>query len=155
MIVLHCYVPGVREDDQAKCWEALVPVRARWPVLDVEVPPGADLGYAWAFRRAWGKDTLLNIEHDVAPSLELVDALALCPEPLCTRPPGGSPAQDAGQVCWLGCTKIALGVQLAVPWAPILRPWDKLDVDLTATLQQASGRYWHVHKEPLEHYHHA
>lgn len=154
MIILHCYVPGVREDDQAKCWGALVPVRERWPVVDIELPR-SELAYAQALRRWWGIDTLVNIEHDVAPSVEAVEALGMCPQPLCTRPPGGAPAQDAGQVCWLGCTKIALGVQQLVPWAPILRPWDKLDVDLTATLQQASGAFWHVHREPLEHYHHA
>lgn len=159
MIILHPWVPGVRSEDQARCWTALAPLRDLYEVVDIELSRSDPWDYAAQLRKHWynpqSKQALLVVEHDVAPSVELVKAMDQCPLPLCARPPGSAPAGKPVRT-WLGCTKFGWEAQYKTPWAimPDVQ-WGSLDQDVTNVVARSLGQYWHLHTEPLEHYHNA
>lgn len=157
MIIFHPWVPGHRPADQQRCWEALAQLRGRYQVIDAEIGLGV-FDYQEALKQVWcatSLEGLLIVEHDVAPSLELVKELEVCPLDLCSRPPGGAPA-GAPLTTWLGCTRFSWRAQQRAPWALQHETgvhWANLDADLTRTCARAAGSFWHIHPEPLEHYH--
>ena len=153
MLILHPFVYGVRPDDQAHCWEALEEAEgAGFKIEHLELSAADPFQYSREIRQRWRKDDLLIVEHDVAPSVELLVAMANCEHPLCTRLYDGQ-APVVG-VTHLGCTKIALSVQEALP-CPALpsTQYTNLDVTITEFCSYWTRDYWHCHTEPLVHYH--
>lgn len=153
MIILHPWVRGVRPADQAFCWSALAGAEAAgFTVEHLELPATDPFAYARGLRRVWGRDALLVIEHDVEPSLALLEALRDCPEDLCTRLYDGQ--QPVTGVTHLGCTKFSLRCQTELP-CPALgsMEYTGLDVEVTGFCAYWLHQNWHCHTEPLEHHH--
>lgn len=164
-VILHPYVPGHREADQGPTWRVLGELRQRWEVEDMAL--GADPYGYWAglFCRWHDGRTWLVIEHDIEPSIGLVEEMLECPETMCTRPYATGPGQheavaqfEAGRVPWsvaasLGCTKIAPAAR-AHPW-PLPQPvhWSRLDTELTSRMTRLPGEMWHLHWGRLVHHH--
>jgi len=120
----------------------------------------------------WGTDaTIVNVEHDMECSDELIQQLLDCPHPLCThayklywpsthqvRPHYAQ--RDGGPnygewikegVEWCGFTGI--GFCKITPEARVSAlvesPWQTVDCDVT----KATEGPWHVHWPEVEHYH--
>jgi hypothetical protein len=149
-------VPSLRVDDQAYCWQALGKVAERWPSWNIEhvaIDPADPLQYSREVRRRWRRDDLIVVEHDCEPSLELLESYATCPEPLCSRLYEGRKA--VANVAHLGCTKISLAAQEALPCPALASTeYTKLDVTITSFLSWWLGeRPVHNHEEPLTHHH--
>lgn len=81
MIVLHSYSP-FRLSEQVETKEALEVVRQVFPVVDKECSKKMD--YDEFLRLFWGKDTIITVEQDIVPSVEMIYSLAECKELWCT-----------------------------------------------------------------------
>ena len=157
MYIIYPFCPGVREEDQEKSRAAVRALEAAgWEVDYIELPPGAPLAYWQALRDHWDDPVdWLVVEHDVAPSVDLVAEMAACPRLLCTRG-YGLPVPGEPWAVMLGCTKFSARARQRAGW-PLPEPvaWHLLDSYLTgavvARLGLAEG--WHQHTAPLTHYH--
>ena len=157
MYIIYPFCPGVREEDQEKSRAAVRALEAAgWEVDYIELPPGAPLAYWQALRDHWDNPhDWLVVEHDVAPSVDLVTEMAACPRLLCTRG-YGLPVPGDPWAVMLGCTKFSARARQRTGW-PLPEPvaWHLLDSYLTgavvARLGLAEG--WHQHTAPLVHYH--
>lgn len=131
-----------------------------------------DLDYAAGLAAAWGsRDRLVLIEHDMAPTTDQVDMLALCPSLACTIPyrlAGGEPslwrgsgdARD-GYSEWGSWPEYVDGSALGViALSPFLRErmpaptahWSRLAEALSDGMA-AAGFRWHVHPGEVPHDH--
>jgi hypothetical protein len=165
MIVLHPYLPGCREEDQAPTWRLIEQASKRWPVHDVDLSWDPLYGYGASLRALWDGDRdWLIIEHDVEATIEDIKAMEDCPELLCMASYGhsGHAAADLTStlvVCSsLGFTRItARARQLCGDWpVPAGTSYHMLDSWLTGALAAAlvtrTGRAWHAHRPVLHHH---
>ena len=166
MLILHPYLPGHREDEQAPTWRLLEQAARTWPVHDIDLSWDHLYGYGASLRALWGTPGVdwLIVEHDVEATLADVEAMAKCPELLCTAPYGhsGHVAQDlAGyqvMATSLGFTRItARAREMCGDWpVPAGVTYRLLDSYLSAALASAvlsrTGRAWHPHP-PVVHHH--
>ena len=160
MIIVHPYLPGCREDEQAPTWAFLERAARTWRVHEVDLSWDPLYGYGASLRALWPCDLdWLIVEHDIEPQLSDVEAMERCPQLLCTAPYGhsGHPPEDlTGRhvVCTsLGCTRItARARRLCGDWpVPAGVTYHMLDSYLTTALAQAVGP-WHPHP-PVRHHH--
>lgn len=153
--IIHPHVPTHRPAEQAPCWEALAAAEeAGWPVEHVELSPADPLAYGAALAARWdGPGDWLIVEHDVAPSVELVAEMMACERLTCFA--GYGPAVES-VAATLGCTRITERARRrtgAWPVPPGIT-WHVLDAWLTSGITSALGlrELWHPHG-PVAHYH--
>ena len=164
MIILHPYLPGCREDEQAPTWRFLDSLPRYLPVHHIDLSWEPLYGYGATLRGLWDGDRdWLIVEHDVEGTLDDVEAMRTCPELACTAPYGhsGHPtSQPKGQLMAtsLGFTRItARARRLVGDWpVPAGRTYHILDSYLTTAITSAlvtrTGAAWHVHR-PVKHHH--
>ena len=165
MIILHPYLPGCREEDQAPTWRLLEQASRVWPVHDIDLSWDPLYGYGASLRALWGGNLdWLIIEHDVEAIVEDIEAMERCPELLCTAPYGhsGHATRDlAGGLVLstsLGFTRItARARRLCGDWpVPAGITYHVLDSYLTgalgASLLTRTGQAWHPHRPVLHHH---
>ena len=157
MILLHPYVPGCREDDQAPTWAFLERAARVWPVHEIDLSWDPLYGYPTSLRALWPANLdWLIIEHDVEPQLSDVEAMEHCPQLLCTAPYSHSShaAMDlTGHHVPLGFTRItARARRVCGDWpVPAGVTFHVLDSYLTSALAQAVGP-WHPHPSVVHHH---
>ncbi len=140
-----------------------------YPVHDV-VCEDAVFGYWSGLNEVWDSDrTLVNLEHDMEYSDDLVAELLSCPHPLCTFPykvrPFGWPGKTWGVSfgsIWvtegqpyasfssIGFCKIAPEVREGTTLDRNI--WSKVEASIHLAAVQ-SKRVWHVHWPAIQHYH--
>jgi hypothetical protein len=119
-----------------------------------------DQGYFHLFDRLWSEGRgFINVEQDVLPSIELVEALWGCPQELCS----GYYMQADDRVRYtLACVKFSTALIARLPNAmkdaitrcPTMR-WTMLDLALvnpTGVLAQG-GAVTHIHEPAMLHLH--
>lgn len=161
MLIIHPYLPGCREDEQAPTWRLLEQVAKRYAIHEVDLSWDPLYGYSATLRTLWegGQDWLV-IEHDVEPTLEDIDKMDRCPELLCSAPyaHSGHPATDLSGMkvaaTSLGFTRItARARRLCGDWpVPPGVTYHMLDSYLTSALVTRTGIWWHPHR-PVTHHH--
>ena len=165
MLIVHPYLPGHREDEQAPTWHLVEELARRWPLHDIDLSWDPLYGYGASLRALWDGDRdWLVIEHDVEAKIADVEAMDSCPELACTAPyahSGHAVADLRGMQVMatsLGFTRItARARRLCGDWpVPAGVTWRMLDSYLTAALASAlvtrTGRAWHPHR-PVVHHH--
>ncbi len=89
MILLHPYATHPRYTErQQETWTALrhLSIRLhRAKVRIVDLPCSEPNSYELAIKRYWGQDTLVVVEHDIVPSMQMLNHLWTCKEPLCMQ----------------------------------------------------------------------
>jgi hypothetical protein len=144
------------------------PLESAYSVHDVVCD---DLWGYWAgLDSVWSDDrTLINIEHDMETSDELVQELLSCPHDLCAYPyrvrpfgwPGGTWSASYGSLWvsegnpWamftsIGFCKIAPGVRAGTTLDRM--PWNKVETSVHTAVAQCR-RIWHLHWPAITHYH--
>lgn len=154
MLVLHPYAPGLRPADQCPTWEALTEFRRAvdynvrdWPCEDdYAYARGLEYAVSHAYR-------LINIEHDIVPTLDQMFEMATCPQDFCAMdyflPNGFLWSETADHAC-LGLAKItnsAWDRSSAWPRVPNVH-WR----DLAGEIGNRIG-YAHLHEGPVVHNH--
>ena len=161
MLILHPYLPGHREDDQAPTWHLLETLPKHLWVHHVDLSWDRLYGYSDALRALWDRDhDWLIVEHDIEATLADVEAMERCPELLCAAPyaHSGHAVQDLTgmrvMVASLGFTRItARARRLYGDWpVPAGVTYHLLDSYLTAALTTRTGVTWHPHR-PVAHHH--
>lgn len=152
--VLHPYVPGLRSVDQAKCWEALVPIHALPNVKVVDFPCQEDYDYADGLERWWdGEDVVVIVEHDIAPTPAQVRELIECPELFCSMDYAGP-----NWPSWAVST-IAACIGLAKLDGKLYKMTDRRPCVPRVHWHDVGGALWdvfgpaHIHPGPVAHYH--
>lgn len=86
-LLIHCYSPTERPKDQVETWSFLETVRRERPAIDVvDIACVNEGDYPRAWVDHWDHPgTIVNLEHDLVPTLEALDELIECPQELCTQ----------------------------------------------------------------------
>ncbi|MCL4499976.1 MAG: hypothetical protein M1335_07035 [Chloroflexi bacterium] len=170
-MILHCYTPNIRENDQAHCWRALAQL-SRYTVTHVEMTDV--FSYSLAVQKAWDVDgDLLIVEQDMAPTVTMIDTLFDCREHACSQAYWLAPASSGALYPFysgigLSGHRIIFGEE----WArssgmglirlsrevrermgrPDLCHFAQLDGQISVRLA-GSGMHWHMHWPVCPHYH--
>lgn len=175
-LVLHPFVPGLREADQRPTRMALA--ASGLPVVDVPTPPDQPLAYAAALRRWWwaGAGPLLVCEQDKEPTPAALAGLLSCSHPWCAvaypiypaqtllpapvmaagafRPDGSlrwlQEPEDWADTAGLGLCRFQGAARTVRP--PLVPFGPQFDAQVAARLR-AHGLRCHVHWPPIAHRH--
>jgi len=80
-LILHSYT-NTRIEDQKETWKSINNIKTKYTVISRELFDGND--YDLFIKEFWNKgDTIITVEQDVVPSLNLIKELEVCPEPWC------------------------------------------------------------------------
>jgi hypothetical protein len=152
--ILHPYVPGVRPADQQPCWEALARLHAEEVGQVLDFPCQDDYAYAAGLERWWfDGETIVIVEHDIAPTPDQVRELVKCPELFCSMDYAGP-----GWPSWAAST-IAACVGLAKLDGKLRKMTDRRPVVPRVHWHDVGGTLWdvfgpaHIHTGPVAHYH--
>ena len=172
-LILHPYAPGIYPERQQRCWEALAELEhtSRYQVEHHRVI--GDYDYARLLELNWyGPETLVIIEHDIAPTKRHLDRLLACSHPICAwqytvpcdherhgyRESAHRVIDANGEHCYttgeewaervgLGLVKIAPELRQTItarPAGPRVA-WH----DLAYAISERINGHWHVHETPV------
>ncbi len=147
VLVLHSF-SRFRLNEQLETWQALELIRQNFNVIDVFLVDDGD--YDKALKNVWEKDSLIVVEQDVVPTVEMVEELFGCADPWCIFEYEIRYMDDKNPPFYpqtgLGLTKFSLNAQHIAgseKWFG-RGPWFNLDGRVTGALVQAGYRP-HVH----------
>lgn len=184
VLLLHCYSPHERPEDQVATWEFVEKVREERPGIKiVDIPCTSEGDYPRAWAENWDFDgTLVNLEHDLVPTLQVLDELIDCPSKLCTQAYKIYPLSTAldrevfvqrlaskdevrfdrwvlegdahADYTGLGLAKLEAEVRSTIPTSNIERyaSWKGFDFSLS-NLFHVQGKRWHIHWPAIPHHH--
>lgn len=154
MRILHPYVPGVRPLDQAKCWEALGVIHTEGVGQVLDFPCQDDYAYAAGLERWWfDGESIVIVEHDIAPTPGQVRELIECPELFCSMDYAGP-----NWPSWAVST-IAACIGLAKLDSRLRKMTDRRPCVPRVHWHDVGGSLWdvfgpaHIHPGPVAHYH--
>lgn len=160
-LILCCHAPGVRPTERAPAMRAIIALREWYDLRLVECR--GELDYISAVRAAWAEHrVLVNLEHDHAPTHEMIEQLLGCTEPYCVYPywmsalttgnvgqaiPSCPPTDRMGY-----SDQLAIGI-IKVGWPRPGMPDGRHWGDVEGAVGAVIGTRRHIHTPVADHYH--
>ena len=129
MIILHSYLqnPGKEEIlriEESETWQALESIRVNYTVVDRRTDSETNADYdryeiERFIARYWNQgEDLCLLEHDIVPTLSMIDALAICTAPACEQLTTAPGQPEQKPFFCFGFCKISLQAQrmCPLPW---------------------------------------